>query len=67
MSEAIQHLLSLPPAMAGAFHSIFPDSSPPWFVTCDPEGHKLGSGGGVAQLLADAWGGESGEFDSWLV
>ena len=66
MSEAIQHLLSLPPAMAGAFHSIFPDSSPPWFVTCDPEGHKLGSGGGVAQLLADAWGGESGEFDSWL-
>ena len=52
--------------MAAAFHSIFPDSSPPWFASCDPEGLKLGSGGGVAQLLADAWGGERGDFDSWL-
>ncbi len=66
VSESVQHLLSLPPAMAAAFHTIFPDSSPSWFATCDPAGRKLGSGGGVAQLLADAWGGEREGFDAWL-
>ena len=52
--------------MAAAFHSIFPDSSVPWYASCDPAGLKLGSGGGVAQLLAGAWGGEGGDFGAWL-
>ena len=66
VSESVQHLLSLPPAMAAAFHSVFPDSSPSWFASCDPDGLKLGSGGGVAQLLADAWDGDRGDFGAWL-
>lgn len=52
--------------MAREFHSIFPDSSPAWFVSSDPAGRKLGSGGGVAQLLADARGDAPGDFDSWI-
>jgi galactokinase/mevalonate kinase-like predicted kinase len=52
--------------MAGAFHGIFPDSPLLWYASCDPAGLKLGSGGGVAQLLAGAWGGEGGDFDAWL-
>jgi len=52
--------------MAAEFHSIFPDSSPSWFASRDPAGRKLGSGGGAAQLLADAWRGDRGDFGSWL-
>lgn len=66
MPETIQHLLSLPPAMAAAFHTIYPDSSQAWYASCDPAGMKLGSGGGVAELLAGAWGGKGGDFDTWL-
>jgi hypothetical protein len=52
--------------MAREFQEIFPDSSPDWFASSDPAGHKLGSGGGVSQLLADARGDVSVDFDSWL-
>lgn len=52
--------------MAAAFPNIFRNSPISWFASCDPAGKKLGSGGGAAQLLADAWGGEEGDFDSWL-
>jgi galactokinase/mevalonate kinase-like predicted kinase len=52
--------------MAAAFRTIFPDSSHPWYASCDPAGMKLGSGGGVAELLAGAWGGEGADFDAWL-
>lgn len=52
--------------MAAAFPEIFPDSAFPWHASCDPEGKKLGSGGGVAQLLAEGWGGSGPEFDAWL-
>lgn len=47
-------------------------SNPPagrgdWFHGCDPPGAKLGSGGGLAQLLADAWrAGGAGDFRDWL-
>lgn len=38
-----------------------------WFYDCDPPGSKLGSGGGLAQLLAGAWRAD-GEppFHEWL-
>jgi galactokinase/mevalonate kinase-like predicted kinase len=63
--DPIEFLLSLPPAMARAFPALFPDSPRRWFASSDPDGRKLGSGGGVAQMLADAWAG-SGAFDEWL-
>lgn len=37
------------------------------FCGSDPAGEKLGSGGGLAQLLADAWKADgSADFDEWL-
>ena len=66
MSESLQFLLSLPPAMAQGFSSLFPDAPRRWFASCDPPGGKLGSGGGVAQLLSDACRAEGVGFDSWI-
>ncbi|MGL4398785.1 MAG: fucose pyrophosphorylase domain-containing protein, partial [Luteolibacter sp.] len=66
MPAPIQRLISLPPAMAREFNSIFPNAPTPWFASSDPAGRKLGSGGGVSQLLVDAKGGDSGDFESWL-
>jgi len=64
--DSVEFLLSLPPAMARAFPSLFSNSPRRWFASCDPAGRKLGSGGGVAQILADAWMAEGGSFDDWL-
>ncbi len=66
MSPAVQHLLSLPPAMAANFHKLFPESPCEWFVSCDPAGRKLGSGGGVSHLLAEASAGDGTGFGGWL-
>ena len=52
--------------MAREFNSIFTDSSSAWFASSDPAGRKLGSGGGVSQLLVDAKGDESADFGTWL-
>ena len=51
--------------MARDFSTLFPDARP-WFATCDPPGEKLGSGGGIAQLLSDAYTADGGTFDEWL-
>lgn len=63
--ENFQRLISLPPAMA----EFFPTSPEgrEWFAACDPAGSKLGSGGGVAHLLAAAWRANSGgqSFAEW--
>jgi hypothetical protein len=60
-----QRLISLPPAMAEFF--LTSPEGRNWFAACDPAGSKLGSGGGVAHLLAAAWrssgGGQS--FADW--
>lgn len=38
-----------------------------WFYGCDPAGLKLGSGGGFAQLLAEAWRADGArDFPGWL-
>ena len=66
MPPAVQHLLSLPPAMASNFHRLFPESSYRWFVSSDPAGQKLGSGGGAAHLLAEAAAHDGMGFHSWL-
>jgi galactokinase/mevalonate kinase-like predicted kinase len=54
--------------MARAFVSLEAKPPPDWFATCDPAGSKLGSGGGTAHLLAEAWRatGAGDSFQSWL-
>ncbi|MDD5706654.1 MAG: hypothetical protein PHR35_12085, partial [Kiritimatiellae bacterium] len=52
--EAIDILLSLPPAAA----NVFMPWNPAWRPACvasDPPGRQLGSGGGTAHLLLAAW------------
>jgi galactokinase/mevalonate kinase-like predicted kinase len=64
---SVEHLLSLPPAMATWLKRQPSPSGGAWFCGSDPAGVKLGSGGGLAQLLADAWqAGGSADFDEWL-
>jgi galactokinase/mevalonate kinase-like predicted kinase len=64
----LQRLLSLPPGMARAFTTLEERPQPEWFATCDPVGAKLGSGGGTAHLLAEAWRatGSGAGFAQWL-
>ncbi|MEY4385001.1 MAG: fucokinase [Verrucomicrobiota bacterium] len=68
MPSAIQRLLSLPPGMAREFVALENKSRPEWFATCDPAGSKLGSGGGTAHLLAEAWRdtANGNSFATWL-
>ncbi|MBW8330559.1 MAG: bifunctional fucokinase/L-fucose-1-P-guanylyltransferase [Prolixibacteraceae bacterium] len=61
------HLISVPPNTIPHFHRIsgLPESS--WFVTSDPEGQRIGSGGGTAHVLTEKFHQEEGEnFESWL-
>ena len=58
-------LLSLPPNLVGCFHDITGFDRNRFFCTCDPVGHRLGSGGGTAWLLSQACGDQS-SFDNWL-
>jgi len=68
-SNPIQNLLTLPPRMAEQFESLEGRHPPEWFACSDPVGKPLGSGGGTANLLAEAWhatGGAS-SFKDWLL
>ena len=51
----MKKLLSLPPNLVEAFHDVTGLSREDYFCTCDPIGHRLGSGGGTAWLLQEAW------------
>lgn len=71
----MKKLLSLPPNLvttddAGQtiFHQITGLSPKEFFCTCDPEGHRVGSGGGSTWLLEQAWRAEAETmaFDEWL-
>lgn len=65
----MKKLLSLPPNLVGCFHDITGYSTEQWTCANDPEGRKLGSGGGTAWLLLKALGltqsnhGEIEEYD----
>ena len=64
MSET-EILLSVPPAAAQSPAEAFPQAT---FAASDPPGRQLGSGGGTANLLVEAWkatGGGLG-FAEWL-
>ena len=72
----MKKLLSLPPNLVEVFHEVTGLSRDEYFCTCDPIGHRLGSGGGTAWLLQEACRAESNhnfqfsilnsQFDSWL-
>ena len=68
----MKKLLSLPPNLVEPFHDITGRSRDEYYCTCDPIGHRLGSGGGTAWLLQQAFIEEKGErkeegdFDTWL-
>jgi len=76
----MKKLLSLPPNVVDSFHDITGLNRDEYFCTCDPVGHRLGSGGGTAWLLQQAFLREkgkvkseqfasavpSGDFDNWL-
>src|SRR5262245_42145757 len=66
----IQFLLSLPPRMAESFETLEGRRRPEWFATCDSSSGQpfLGSGGGSAHLLVEAWKATDGArpFADWL-
>lgn len=67
----MKKLLSLPPNLVSVFHEVTGLSTETYFCTCDPIGHRLGSGGGTTWLLQEAYkheyqGQESEAFDAWL-
>ena len=50
----MKKLLSLPPNLVDCFHDITGLPADEYFCTCDPIGHRLGSGGGTVWLLQQA-------------
>jgi len=64
----LQHLLTLPPRMAAQFAALEGRNPPEWFASSDPAGNPLGSGGGTANLLVEAWRSTGGgrSFQAWL-
>ena len=70
----MKKLLSLPPNLVRKgekggtiFHQITELSEEEYFCTCDPEGHRIGSGGGSAWLLMEAFRqSRKAQFDEWL-
>jgi len=63
----MKHLISVPQNTISHFHQIsgFPKDN--WFVTSDPEGRRVGSGGGTAHLLTELFHHEEEtQFDEWL-
>lgn len=60
----MKKLLSLPPNLVGAFHEVTGLSPENYFCTCDPVGHRLGSGGGTTWLLQEVCRSEKREVES---
>ena len=63
----MKKLLSLPPNVVGTFHEVTGLSPEEYFCTCDPVGHRLGSGGGTTWLLQEACRADGAtDMDDWL-
>jgi galactokinase/mevalonate kinase-like predicted kinase len=63
----MKHLISVPTNVIPHFHSISGLSENDWFVSADPEGRKVGSGGGTAHILSELWKQENSDnFAEWL-
>ncbi|PID91116.1 MAG: bifunctional fucokinase/L-fucose-1-P-guanylyltransferase, partial [Bacteroidetes bacterium] len=63
----MKRMISLPPGMVAEFALHEKRDADSWFVDADPEGLRVGSGGGTAHILANAWkaSGDS-DFGTWL-
>jgi len=68
LESPIQLLLTLPPAMAGKFAALTGRQRPECFACSDSAGTPLGSGGGTANLLIEAWRstGTGASLSAWL-
>jgi galactokinase/mevalonate kinase-like predicted kinase len=64
----MQFLLTLPPGMASEFEALEQRKRPQWFACSDSSGPPLGSGGGTANLLVEAWRNtaDGNNFSAWL-
>ena len=64
----MKKLLSLPPNLVDCFHDVTGLSREDYFCSCDPIGHRLGSGGGTTWLLLEAWRAEKCDqsFSDWV-
>lgn len=63
----MKHLISVPANTIPHFHQIAGLPVNDWFVTSDPEGKRVGSGGGTAHLLTEQFKQEAAtSFDQWL-
>ena len=64
----MKKLLSLPPNLVDCFHDVTGLSHDEYFCSCDPIGHRLGSGGGTTWLLQEAWRAEKCDqsFSDWV-
>jgi len=64
----IQKLISLPTGMTRHFHKLEDRDPDAWFCDSDPQGTKVGSGGGTASILAAAFreSGFQGDIIEWL-
>ncbi|MDR0748325.1 MAG: bifunctional fucokinase/L-fucose-1-P-guanylyltransferase [Tannerellaceae bacterium] len=68
----MKKLLSLPANLAECFHELRGVAEDEWFCTSDPQGERIGSGGGTAWLLEACYRKENGAaadkrtFAAWL-
>jgi len=63
----MKHLISVPYNTIPFFHQISGLSPENWFVSSDPAGQRVGSGGGTAHLLTESFYQDSAnDFESWL-
>jgi galactokinase/mevalonate kinase-like predicted kinase len=63
----MKHLISVPSNTIPYFHQISGFSPEEWFVSSDPEGQRVGSGGGTAHLLTENFHQDKEvNFDEWL-
>ncbi len=63
----MKHLISVPTNTIQHFHQISGLPQSGWFVSSDPEGKKVGSGGGTAHLLTQLFHQEEEtRFEEWI-
>ncbi|EMI55257.1 fucose kinase [Rhodopirellula sallentina SM41] len=66
MNSHLELLLSLPPQMSAEFKELWPELASRSFATHDPENAQLGSGGGTAHVLHQAWMQSGRSFEQWM-
>jgi galactokinase/mevalonate kinase-like predicted kinase len=63
----MKYILSLPPNLVAHFHRLEHKDERQWFVTSDPHGTRVGSGGGTSHTLTECWKQDGHEdFEGWL-